>query len=270
MTAATELRNLARDIAAEAGKLASRMRQEGVEIAASKTTDIDIVTYGDQATEEFIRSKIADARPQDGFLGEEGGAQRGSSGLTWVIDPIDGTVNYLYGIPAYGVSIAVVEGDPNPASWTTLAGVVNNPAIGEMFVAARGEGSFLGKQRLEVAPVDSVEHTLLGTGFAYSSVMRARQARILNTLLPRVRDIRRIGACSLDLCSLAAGRLNAYYEIDLKPWDHAAGALIAREAGARIEGINGAKEGQDLLLAAHPAIFGEIHQLLLDASWDLA
>lgn len=270
MTAVTELRDLARDIALEAGELAARMRREGVEIAASKSTSIDIVTYGDQATEEFIRAKIADARPQDGFLGEEGGAQAGSSGLTWVLDPIDGTVNYLYGIPAYGISIAVVEGDPDPASWNALAGAVNNPAIGELYYGARGEGSFLGTQKLELAPVDSIEHTLLGTGFAYSSAMRARQARILTTVLPKVRDIRRIGACSLDLCSLAAGRLNAYYEIDLKPWDHAAGALIAREAGARIEGIHGSREGQDLLLAAHPAIFDELHEMLLNASWDLA
>lgn len=270
MTAVTELRDLARDIAVEAGELAARMRREGVEIAASKSTDIDIVTYGDQATEEFIRARLQDARPHDGFLGEEGGAQAGASGLTWVIDPIDGTVNYLYGIPAYGVSIALVEGDPDPSSWRTLVGVVNNPENGEIYSAAAGEGSYLGETRLHLRAVTSLHQSLLGTGFGYSSEMRARQARILATVLPRVRDIRRMGACSLDLCSLAAGRLDLYYEIGLKPWDYAAGALIAREAGARIGGIKNNPEGQDLLIAAHPELFGEIEQLLLDASWDLA
>ena len=137
----TELLDLARTIALEAGALAARLRSEGVEVAATKSTLVDIVTEADREVEQLIRDRIAAARPDDGILGEEGGATGGTSGLTWVVDPIDGTVNYLYGFPHYAVSIAVVEGDPDPLTWTAVAGAVVNPAIGEVYEAERGGGA---------------------------------------------------------------------------------------------------------------------------------
>ena len=142
-----ELLELARSIALDAGELAARRRREGVEVAATKSTIVDIVTEADREVELLIREQLADARPDDGILGEEGGSTGGTSGLTWVVDPIDGTVNYLYGIPHYAVSIAVVEGEPDPLTWEAVAGCVANPATGEIFTAARGEGAFLGNAR---------------------------------------------------------------------------------------------------------------------------
>jgi myo-inositol-1(or 4)-monophosphatase len=272
MTSPSELLSVARQIALEAGELIVQLRAEGVQIAASKSSAEDVVTFADRRSEEFIRGRLAELRPQDGFFGEEGGDEGGSSGLTWIVDPIDGTVNYLYGIPQYAVSIAVVEGEPNPATWTALAGAVINPVSGELFLAAKGSGAFLEKgflgdtkpvtKRLQVNPAPDISLALVGTGFAYSAELRAEQAKVLTRLLPTVRDIRRAGAASLDLCSVAAGRLDAYYERDTKPWDHAAGALIAREAGAHVAGINGAREGQDFILATHPELFAELENVL--------
>ena len=140
---AAELLDVALTIAQEAGELVARRRSEGVTIAATKSTSIDVVTLADRECEEFVKARLAELRPEDGFFGEEGGDTTGTSGLTWVVDPIDGTVNYLYGIPQYAVSIAVVEGVADPASWTQLAGVVNNPVIDEMFFASAGGGAFL-------------------------------------------------------------------------------------------------------------------------------
>lgn len=272
MSSPTELLVIARRIALEAGELIVRLRAEGVQIAASKSSAEDVVTFADRQSEEFIRTRLAELRPDDGFFGEEGGADKGSSGLTWIVDPIDGTVNYLYGIPHYAVSIAVVRGEPNPATWTALAGVVINPVSGELYTAAQGGGAFLEtgllgsatpeSRRLTINPVTDLSLTLVGTGFAYSAELRAQQAQVLTRLLPAVRDIRRAGAASLDLCAVAAGRLDAYFERDTKPWDHAAGSLIAREAGAHVAGLNGAAEGQDFIIAAHPERFGELEKVL--------
>src|SRR6187402_2430728 len=141
---ADDLITLARHVAMEAGALAAKRREEGVEVANSKSSPVDIVTEADRETEALIRGLLHDARPNDGFLGEESGTGSGSSGLTWVVDPIDGTVNYLYGIPHYAVSIAVVEGDPDPLTWKALAACVVNPASGEVFTATEGGGSFVG------------------------------------------------------------------------------------------------------------------------------
>ena len=172
-----------------------------------------------------------------------------------MVDPIDGTVNYLYGIPAWGVSIAVVEGDPDPATWTALAGAVRNPAAGELFTASAGHGSFLGKRRLQVPSGVPLSLALVGTGFSYQAARRERQADVVRGLVGRVRDIRRIGSATLDLCSVAAGRLNLYYERGLNPWDQAAGALIAREAGARVGAFGHDREGIDLLIAGAPDLY---------------
>ena len=255
MTGNDELLATAVSIAARASELILRRRSQGVEIAASKSSAEDIVTLADRESEKLIRDALAEARPNDGFFGEESGAEKGTSGLTWVVDPIDGTVNYAYDIPAYAVSIAVVEGDPDPATWRALAGVVANPAIGELFTGTAGGGSFLNDTPLRVRTGVELPLALIGTGFSYSAELRVKQAAVVQGLIDQVRDIRRIGSAALDLCSLAAGRLDGYYERMLNPWDHAAGALIAREAGARVGGLDGALESKNLLIAAEPGLY---------------
>jgi myo-inositol-1(or 4)-monophosphatase len=253
---------IARSVATEAGALAKRRRSEGVEIAASKSSMEDIVTFADRESEALIRARLAELRPNDGFFGEESGAEAGTSGLTWIVDPIDGTVNYLYGIPHYAVSIAVVEGDPDPLTWRALAGAVVNPAIGEIFTATAGGGAFLDGAAIAVAPAVDLSQALVGTGFAYLADTRSEQALVLGGLVHRVRDIRRMGAAALDLCSVACGRLDAYFERGLSPWDHAAGALIAAEAGARVSGRNGAPASRDFILAAEPLLAARLGELL--------
>jgi myo-inositol-1(or 4)-monophosphatase len=260
-----ELRDIASDIAREAGEFARTMRLSGVDIAGQKSSSVDIVTKADQATEKLIRERLAECRPHDAIFGEEGATTAGTSGLTWVVDPIDGTVNYLYGIPAWGVSVAVVEGDADPATWTALAGAVANASTGELFSAALGLGATCNDRALSVSSSTDLATSLVSTGFAYSSEVRAHQGNMMHTILPRVRDIRRIGACSLDLCDVADGRVDAFFEQTLSPWDHAAGALIAREAGAVITGFPGEKESRGLLVAAAPGIHAALLSLIVEA-----
>jgi myo-inositol-1(or 4)-monophosphatase len=262
-----ELLRIARDTALAAGELASRRRREGVSIADHKSSPVDVVTAADRETEALIRGMLAHSRPNDGFFGEESGAERGTSGLTWLVDPIDGTVNYLYGIPHYGISIAVVEGEPDPLTWTGIAGCVVNPAIGEVFTAEAGSGAYLGEAALHVAPAVELSQALVATGFSYDSAMRGTQGATVARLLPSVRDIRRAGTASLDLCFVAAGRLNAYFESTLNPWDHAAGVIIAREAGALVTGRDGAPPSKEFLLAGEPTVAKSLERLLreLDA-----
>jgi myo-inositol-1(or 4)-monophosphatase len=260
--AARDLLALARKTAMTAGDLARKRRAEGVEIAASKSSPEDVVTLADRETETLIRDLLADARPDDGFYGEESTATTGTSGLTWVVDPIDGTVNYLYGIPFYAVSIAVVEGGADPASWTALAGAVRNPAIDELFSASAGGGAELNGRTLQVRAGVPLSLAMFGTGFSYDSARRARQAQVLHGLIGRVRDVRRMGAASLDLCSVAAGRLDLYYERGLHPWDHAAGALVATEAGAKVGALGDDREGLNLLIAAAPDLYATAEPII--------
>jgi myo-inositol-1(or 4)-monophosphatase len=260
----SELLDLARAIAIEAGELAAQRRREGVEVAATKSTIVDIVTEADREVERLIRDRILEARPDDAILGEEGGSSDGTSGLTWVVDPIDGTVNYLYGIPHYAVSIAIVEGDPDPLTWTGLHGCVLNPAIGELFTGSRGEGAFLNGDGIHVADPVPLELALINTGFAYAAATRGKQGDVVTRLLPMVRDIRRFGTASLDLCMVANGRTNAYFERTLSPWDHAAGSIIAREAGAVVKGFGEAAPSRDFILAAEPQLAARLEPLLID------
>ncbi|MCU1527975.1 MAG: inositol monophosphatase [Frondihabitans sp.] len=262
-----ELLAIAQEIAREAGELAARRRAEGVEIAARKSSAVDIVTFADREVEAFIRRRLLELRPDDGFCGEESVASSGTSGLTWVVDPIDGTVNFLYGIPLYAVSIAVVEGEPDPLTWRALAGCVFNPASGEEYAAARGGGAHLNGTRLAPSTPADLSQSLLATGFAYDPVRRVEQGRLLGGLLGRVRDIRRGGAASLDLCYVAAGRLDAYVERGLNPWDHAAGALVAEEAGAVVLTPAGAQASRDLTFVCAPTIAVELGVALEDAGW---
>jgi len=260
----SSLLDIARGIAVDAAERVAEARRGVVEVADLKSSSVDVVTQVDRDTESFIRHRLLELRPDDAFLGEESGGGSGSSGLTWVVDPIDGTVNFLYGIPHYAVSIAVVEGEPDPQTWRALAGAVINPATGELFTGSAGGGAFLGDRSLQVSQPESLEQTLLATGFAYDAAIRAEQGAVVARLLSRVRDIRRMGTASLDLCAVAAGRVDGYFERTLNPWDHAAGALIAEEAGARVSGLGTPRPSTDFLLAAHPELAELIESLLLE------
>ena len=252
---------LATALAREAGALALEMRH-GITLLDTKSSPTDAVTAADQAVERLLVSALATARPDDGILGEEGGSATGSSGVRWVIDPIDGTVNYLYGIPQWAVSIGVedVAG--------TAVGVVFDPMKNELWQAVRGGGAVLNDVALACSGVTTLAQSLIGTGFGYDARRRAVQARVLPDLLPRVRDLRRLGAGSLDLCGVAAGRLDGYFEQGLSPWDLSAGGLVATEAGAVVAGLRGRPAGADLVVAAGPGIFDALHDLLVSYDAD--
>jgi myo-inositol-1(or 4)-monophosphatase len=182
----------------------------------------------------------------------------GPGAVRWVIDPIDGTVNYLYGLPQYAVSLAAeVDGE-------VVAGVVHNAATGEEWTAVRGGGAYRDGRRLTGSTATDLAQALVATGFGYDAARRAHQARVLAGLIPRVRDIRRIGAASIDLCLAAEGAVDAYYEKGLNAWDQAAGGLVATEAGLLVTGLAGAAPGPDLVLAAPPGLYGAVHDLLVE------
>lgn len=256
------LLDLATALARRGGALALQMRA-GIETLAHKSSPTDVVTKADQAVERLLSDAISAARPADGLLGEEGASGAGTSGLRWVVDPIDGTVNYLYGIPQWAVSIGIEDGD------ATLVGVVYDPSKDELWQAIRGQGSTLNGVGIRCSSASSLAQSLVATGFGYDARRRAAQALVLPTLLPVVRDIRRQGAGALDLCSVAAGRVDAYYEQGLSPWDLSAGRLIATEAGARVEGLRGRPPSHDLVLAATPAVFDALHDVLAAAGADM-
>ena len=226
----------------------------------TKTTPTDVVTVMDRRAERLIVESLLAVRPGDGVLGEEGGERPGSSGVRWVVDPIDGTVNYLYRFPYWAVSIAAESGGE------AVAGAVHAPLTGETFSAVRGGGAWLGPvgtgQRLRCTSGVPLSQALVATGFGYDARRRARQAEVAAAVLPRVRDIRRAGTASLDLCAVASGRVDGYWERGLQPWDLAAGGLVAREAGAVVAGLDGRPAGEDLVLAAGPELFGPLHDLL--------
>lgn len=243
---------LAVSAAREAAALVREARSGVVRVADTKTSSVDVVTETDRASEALIRDRILAARPDDSFLGEEGGRSiDGSSGIRWVVDPIDGTVNFLYGIPHYAVSIAAERVDQRDGQGPgeTIAGVVLDVASGTEYAATHGGGATRDGRPIGVRGEAPLAERLVLTGFSYSSEVRAVQAAAVARLLPQVRDIRRLGSCALDLCRVAEGGADAYVEEGVQVWDHAAAALIAREAGARVEVTRGAS-GRDLLVAA--------------------
>lgn len=267
--ASVVLLDLVREIAVRAAEFALDARRAGVSVEATKSSAVDIVTAVDRDTETLIRSLILEARPDDGIVGEEEARHVGTSGLDWIVDPIDGTVNFLYGIPAWAVSIAVAEGAADDGTGgRTVAGVVVNPVNGELFEASVDGGARLRGREMAVNTDVPLSEALVGTGFGYRAERRREQAEVLLELLPQVRDIRRIGSASLDLCALAAGRIDAYYERGLNVWDHAAGALIAREAGARVAGVGGGVESKALIVAAAPGLYEELAAALRSAGLD--
>ncbi len=258
------LLDLAVATAQEAAQLVARGRATAAEDVDVKSSPVDVVTAVDKASEELIVGRLLAARPEDGVLGEEGAARDGASGVRWVIDPIDGTVNFLYDLPAYAVSIAAeVRG-------VVVAGVVLNVATGDLFTATRGGGGWLSSParpepvRLSGSRPVSLEQTLVATGFGYQVEQRRGQGAVVAALLPRVRDIRRYGSSALDLCAVAAGRLDAYYELNLNYWDHAAGALVAAEAGLVVAGLPGSPFGEPRAIAAAPSIAAPFIDLLVE------
>ncbi|MFP5347541.1 MAG: inositol monophosphatase family protein [Actinomycetes bacterium] len=258
----SSLAALAEHAARSAGDLIRDERPPHLGVSRTKTSATDVVTVMDTAAEALVVKTLFAERPEDGLLGEEGGLRPGTSGLTWVVDPIDGTVNYLYGIPDYAVSIAVVSGEPEPSGWTLLAGCVHNPVSGETWTATRGGGAYLDGHRLD-GPADvPLSAALVGTGFGYTAARRRRQASVVAAMIPQVRDIRRAGVASLDLCAVATGRPDAYYERGLRPWDMAAGTLVAREAGATVTGLAGLDPGEAMLIAAAPRLSRELSRAL--------
>ncbi|MFV0463265.1 MAG: inositol monophosphatase family protein [Nostocoides sp.] len=255
------LESLAVAVAVEAGTLITDQRPVDLGVAATKSSDTDVVTVMDRAAETLIRQRLHQARPDDAVLGEEeGGGGPAKSGITWVVDPIDGTVNYLYDLPDYAVSIAAAVGDPStPGTWVPVAGAVVSPRRGEVYRARRGGGSYLvaGDRRIRLggSGAADIAHALVGTGFGYAVQRRAWQGDIVRAVLPRVRDIRRMGSAAIDLCQVASGRFDAFWEVGLNPWDLAAGWLICTEAGIVAGGPQAGEDPQTALtLMAAPGI----------------
>lgn len=263
-----ELLAIARSLAAETGEMIVEGRRRGSTIAGTKTSAADVVTEMDLAAEAHLRARLAELRPGDAILGEEGGATAGTTGVTWILDPIDGTVNYLYNLPHYSVSVAAVTGPPTPEEWQMEAGAVYEGGAGVLWSASRGGGAWRGEQRLEAREGPPLSNALLSTGFQYIAERRALQGALVAQILPQVRDIRRLGSCAVDLCLVAAGRVDGYYEHGLNPWDFAAAALIAIEAGIRVEGLHGRAPNTDLTLAAPQGTFDELHAALVAAGAD--
>ncbi|AXK33420.1 inositol monophosphatase [Streptomyces armeniacus] len=258
-----DLLELALDAAHRAGVFLREGRPDDLGVAATKSSPIDVVTEMDISAEKLITGFLAEHRPDDTFLAEEGSRSAGSSGagesgVRWVIDPIDGTVNYLYGLPSWAISIAAeYEGE-------TVVGVVEVPSRGETYRAVLGHGAFLNAKPIHCRPSPELDEALVGTGFNYVLECRTAQADVARQLIPRVRDIRRSGSAALDLCDVGAGRLDGFYERGLNAWDYAAGALVAREAGALTGGRPGEPLNRDLAVVASPGVFAEL-QPLLDA-----
>ncbi len=258
-----ELAHLALDAARAAAVLIRERAAAGVSVAATKSSDVDIVTEADRASEQLIRERVRTVRPEDGFLGEEGAAEAGTSGVRWVIDPIDGTVNFFYGLGQHAVSIAAqIDG-------VTVAGVVLDVTQGTEYVAFRTDTAVVATrndQPVEVRGPADLALRLIATGFSYDREVRVIQAQAVTRLLPRIRDIRRLGSCALDLCLVASGALDGYVEEGVNLWDYAAAVLVAEGAGARWEVHSGAG-GLDLLVCAPGHGFDEFQRAVVDCGF---
>jgi myo-inositol-1(or 4)-monophosphatase len=258
-----ELATLAGDLARDAGRVVVEMRSSVVGSATTKSSPTDPVTEADKAAEAIVVGGIERARPDDGIVGEEGTDRSGTSGLVWYIDPIDGTTNYLYDIPAYSVSIAVGEqGGP------IRCGAVYNPVADELFEATAGGGATLNGRPIGVAAQTDLAAALVATGFGYRAERRRAQAAVVAELLPTVRDIRRMGSAALDLCWVACGRFDAYYEGGLNRLDFAAGWLIAAEAGAVCDDLRGGPPSTGFLVASAPGVHRQLGDRLRDLAAD--
>lgn len=274
--AAHDLLALASDVAEEAAALVVALRARGGLAVSTKSSPTDMVTEVDQAAEQLIRTRLLAARPHDTILGEEFGLGTTAdpatdpgtgatppspegTGVRWVVDPIDGTTNFLYGHPGFAVSIAA------EVAGHTVAGVVRVPFPDEVFTATAGGGARRNGEPIATGTLGDLDRALVATGFSYDPSRRRRQGAVLAAVVGQLRDVRRMGAASVDLCSVACGRLDGYWERGLKPWDHAAGALVAREAGAVVADLDGGPPGPGCLLAANPALWTPLAELLANA-----
>ncbi len=258
-----ELEDTAARVARECGRLVRDERPASVTVAETKTSATDVVTLMDKRSEKLAKELLTSLRPDDGLMGEEGLNVPSRTGITWVIDPIDGTVNYLYGIGEYAVSVAAVVGDPHKVGgWWPVAGAVYQPETDQIFVGHRGGGArqFRGDNSTMLlhTPPEELSECLVGTGFSYHQSVRIWQGELVAEILPKVRDIRRHGAAALDLCYVAAGQLDAYYESNTNPWDVAAGWVIAEEAGLVVRGLDERRPNVTMILAGSEKILAEL------------
>lgn len=257
---AVDLVNLATTIAHEVGAVALAGRKRGLREVSTKSTSTDMVTEYDKLTEASIITALRAARPDDSIVAEEGGRHTGNSGITWFVDPIDGTTNFLYDLPTWTVSLGAHDADGE------LAAVVFCPPLSETYTATRGGGAFLNDTRIHCNEINDIAHCLIATGFNYSPDNRLIQAARIPKIIAKIRDIRRLGSASLDLCFVAVGRYDAYYEEHLYPWDLAAGTLIAKESGCIIGSIDGGDIQPSAILASPPGVFTQIQDLIRNSN----
>ena len=253
---AADLLALATDIANEAASVVAKYAAERTFIVETKSTPTDLVTEADRETEALIVRRILSARPNDGLLGEEGANRESTSGIRWVIDPIDGTTNFVYGIPAYSVSIGV-ERDGQ-----VIAGVVHDVALQQSYTAALGGGAHMNGHSIRVSGKTDLSTALMGIGFAYDPARRDAQARFYDRVMIDIRDVRRMGSAALDLCRVACAQLDGYFEFQLNAWDIAAGGIIVREAGGVTTGFHGRTFEEGYVLAATPALAAPMQAVL--------
>ena len=249
-----ELLKLAESVARATGSLL--MNRPETFTLTEKSSAVDFATQMDQQAEEMIVKLLLEQRPDDGIVAEEGAARQSKSGITWVIDPIDGTVNYLYGLPGWNVSIAAKDKDG------VVVGVVYAPSINGFWSAIRSEGATYNGNTIKCNDPVALEKALIATGFAYDLNLRNSQGKIMSNLLPKIRDLRRNGAAAVDLCYVAMGAIDGYFEASLKEWDLAAGGLIATEAGAVVSGRAGGEPNGELVVCAGPALHAALLPLL--------
>ncbi|MDH4278607.1 MAG: inositol monophosphatase [Acidimicrobiia bacterium] len=259
----SRLLELAVALARVAGDTARDMRSEVLGSVEAKSSPTDLVTVADAAAEQIIVDGIRSERPADAIIGEEGASRDGTSGLTWQVDPIDGTTNFVYGLPAWSVSIAVASADH------TEVGVVYNPVNDELYTATRGGGAFLNARPIQVNEQGDLALSLIGTGFSPHSGVRRVQAGIAMSVLPLIRDYRRFGSAALDLCAVACGRIDGFYETGLNIWDYAAGALMVEEAGGTYRLLPANAHHGAWLVAAPPQLVDPLQDLVEKALDDL-
>jgi myo-inositol-1(or 4)-monophosphatase len=250
-----DLRMLAEHAARETGRLLLQHAERGLRGLDTKSTATDMVSDADREAEELLQAILLDARPLDGLLGEEGAGVEGVTGLRWVVDPLDGTTNFVFGYPQWAVSVAVEDADG------PLAGAIYDPSRDELFSAHRKGGATLGGRRIHVRSTTEIGQALVATGFGYSSKRRAAQAEQVARVIGSIRDIRRGGAAAIDLAWVACGRLDGYWETGLNPWDWAAGSLLVVEAGGRWSCAPGPL-GADQAVAACPGVYDHLSALV--------
>jgi myo-inositol-1(or 4)-monophosphatase len=252
------------DVAVEAARRAGALLLQGLGSArdiGTKSSATDMVSEMDRAAEAVVRAVIAERRPGDAILGEEGGEVAGTTGVRWIVDPLDGTTNFLYGFPVWSVSVAAER------DGAIVAGTVFDPVHNEIWTAVLGEGAALNGSPLPLlADRADLATALVATGFEYGAARRGEQGQVVTSVLPEVRDIRRAGSAALDMCWVGAGRVDAYFETGTHIWDRAAGLLVAAEAGAWVGGFDGGPPADDGVLAARPALAAELRALLVRAS----